>query len=226
MFFLVPVFGLQAQDIVEFVVINDPNDTYVNLRKGNSIQSAVVKKLQNGSVMFCFGKKGNWMEVESMEEDEITAGYVYKDFVKEVTSFTEIKITDKNDQRLVLQGKGIIITIMTGLFNKQLHNYKYDATGNYIIAIDNKKIWGTDGGFPTSEYKLVAIDFNGELYKLPQEALQNLYNPDFSHTRAYYDEVSDSLYITSWNSDGAGGYCLAFVIKNKKYKERITETGF
>lgn len=218
--------SLWAQDIMEFVVIKDPTDTIINIRESYSAQSSIIRTVPNGTVMFCFGSKGNWAGVETMTENEIKGGYIYKSFATPVYAFSELKTTDIKESLLILQGQGIEITINTGSFDEKQHTFKYDETGKYIIAIDDKRVWGTDGGMPTAEYKSVTISFNGDTVTLPKEALHNLYQPNFTHTRAYYDKAADALYITTLNSDGAGGYCLVFVVKDKKYKERVMNTGF
>ncbi|WP_297333305.1 hypothetical protein [Flavobacterium sp.] len=217
---------LWAQDIMEFVVIKDPTDTIVNIRESYTAQSSIISTVPNGTLLFCFGSRGNWASVEAMTGNEIKGGYIYKNFATPIYAFTELKPTDTKENQLVLQGQGIEIIISTGPFDEKQHTYKYDETGKYIIAIDDKWVWGTDGGMPTTEYKSVTVSFNGDTVTLPKEALHNLYQPNFTHTRAYYDEAADALYITTLNSDGAGGYCLVFVIKDKKYKERVMNTGF
>ncbi|WP_348679991.1 hypothetical protein [Flavobacterium coralii] len=217
---------LWAQDIMEFVVIKDPTDTIVNIRESNSAKSSIINVVPNGAVMFCFGSKGNWADVETMTGNEIKQGYIYKSFATLIHAFTELKTIYTKENQFVLQGQGIEIIISTGPFYKEQHTFKYDETGKYIIAIDDKRVWGTDDGIPTTEYKSVTISFDGDTVTLPKEALHNLYQPNFTHTRAYYDKAADALYITTLNSDGAGGYCIVFVIKDKKYKERVMSTGF
>lgn len=226
MFLVLSAQVLWAQDIMEFVVIKDPTDTIVNIRESYTAQSSIIRTVPNGTLLFCFGSRGNWASVEAMTGNEVKQGYIYKSFATPIHAFTELKTIDTKEHQLVLQGQGIEIIISTGPFDKEQHTFKYDETGKYIIAIDDKRVWGTDGGMPTTEYKSVTVSFNGNTVTLPKEALHNLYQPNITHTRAYYDKTADASYITTLNSDGAGGYCLVFVVKDKKYKERVMNTGF
>ncbi|NDI98616.1 hypothetical protein GWA97_05975 [Flavobacterium sp. LaA7.5] len=217
---------LSAQDIMEFVVLNDPNDSHVNLRKTASAKSDIVKKFPNGSVLFCFGQKENWISAEYFENDELISGYIYKDLAKVVSDFTEIKAVSVTKHAAIFKDQNTYVSIIVTPFTKDNHKLTYTEDGNILTAIDGKRIWGTDGGFPRLEYKSIIINISDKIIELPKEAIHNLYEPNLDYTRIYYDEINDTLYITALNSDGAGAYTVALIIKNKKYKERVVEIPF
>ncbi|MCV2484144.1 hypothetical protein OD917_04355 [Flavobacterium sp. SH_e] len=62
--------------------------------------------------------------------------------------------------------------------------------------------------------------------ELPKNSFDDLFEPTLFNTRAYYDTKSNILYITSSNSDGAGGYEIVLVIEKSQYKERKIVYGF
>ncbi len=61
---------------------------------------------------------------------------------------------------------------------------------------------------------------------LPPAALENLYEPNLGSTKVNYDRIKDILYISTMNSDSAGGYFVVWKIEKGKYKERFIAYGF
>ena len=216
--------------IHEFVIIADPEDSFVNLRNTPSIKGSIDEQLQNGKVMFAYEREGNWVlvehsEMESLQNEKLTSGYVHKSRIKTISSLKQIKAASITANKAVFENKNITVEVTTKDFIEPEHTYKLDNNG-YIELIDNKIPWGIDGGLPRTEYKEIIIQINGKSVAMPIEALHNLYEPSLRSTSVYYDADKDSLYIVATNSDGAGGYAAVFIIENKKYKERVLEIPF
>ncbi|WP_169336032.1 SH3 domain-containing protein [Flavobacterium rivuli] len=215
-----------AQDIMEFVVVNDAKDSFVNLRADASAKGKVVQKLANGTVVYALSQKDNWISVEFGEGKKVMSGYIYKSFATLLPTFKEIKLNANTTNSAFFTGDGIAVTITKGKFIKDKHTYTYSKDNNIVETIDGKEIWGTDGTMPTTQYTNVTITFGEQKVELPQTALQNLFNPNLDDTHVYYDSTTDTLYIAAVNSDGAGGYCAALIIQDKKYKVRVVDTPF
>lgn len=62
--------------------------------------------------------------------------------------------------------------------------------------------------------------------ELPKNSFDDLFEPSLYNTKINYDKKNNILYITSSNSDGAGGYEIVWVIEKGKYKERKIAFGF
>jgi hypothetical protein len=211
----------QDGEVVEFIVVNDPADSFVNLRAEASVNAAVLKKLKNGAVGFCFGKKGSWMDFEYMKDDSLVSGEVYASMATPVSDFIKLKSSGSGNS-ISFSGENIKVTISKKEFNYSGHTFEYsEKTPPVLMKIDGKRPWGRDGGLPSYTYDEISIAFGSQTIKLPKEAISDLYEPNLHQfTSIYYDKSKDTLYITASNSDGAGGYEVAWVIENKKYRDR------
>ena len=215
-----------AQDIMEFVVVNDAKDSFVNLRADGSVKGKVVQKLANGTVVYALSQRDNWINVEFGEGKKVVSGYIYKSFATLLPTLKEIKLNANTTNSAFFTGNGIAVTITKGKFIKDKHTYTYSKDNNIVETIDGKEIWGTDGTMPTTQYTNITVTFGEQKVELPQTAFQNLFNPNLEDTHVYYDSSTDTLYITAVNSDGAGGYCAALIIQDKKYKGRVMDVPF
>jgi len=79
---------------------------------------------------------------------------------------------------------------------------------------------------PNSSYKFVKLKVKGKETEVPQESLENLFQPTtiekanhFKYIEINYDKSNDILYISSLNSDGAGSYVVLFVFEKGDFKE-------
>jgi hypothetical protein len=92
--------------------------------------------------------------------------------------------------------------------------------------IDNKKYWGMDGGMPTTQFEKITIKIGQRLITLPKYALEGLYEPNIYSAAANYDNTSDTFYIRTSNSDGAGSYEVIWKVEKGVYKNRLVAYGF
>ncbi|QYJ69133.1 hypothetical protein [Flavobacterium litorale] len=225
--------------IYEFVIITDPEDSFVNLRNTPNIKGSIDKQLQNGKVMFAYEQDGNWILVErskaeGLKNDIATSGYVHKSRVKKISSLKEVKNTSSTNNSISFTSENIFVQITQRNFVKSEHKcfysddeyYHYDKGIYNLELIDGKEPWGTDGNIPRMEYKNITIKIDGKTITLPEQSYKNLYEPNLSNTSVHYDTAKDTLYIIANNSDGAGAYATVLIIENKKYKERVLEIPF
>lgn len=117
----------------------------------------------------------------------------------------------------------IKVIITTGNFDKSKRNILY--IDKYVVKIDNKPFWGTDGGLPTKTIKSVQAIIGKDTIPIPKSKFNDLYNPNLSGT-VYISSDKSRLYIYMINSDGAGGYEVTWIIQNKKYLRRVIGYGF
>lgn len=211
----------------EFAVIND-SDGYTNVRSENNKSSKILDRLNNGHLICVMNPEGNWLNIDySTNKDEIKVGFIYKDRFKLISEFIEMPILKENENELFFSNKTIEVKIAKKNFDKNSHSFKYVKNyPNQISKIDDKDYWGTDGNMPKTEYKDISIIFNNSTLKLPNEALENLYEPNLSSTKVNYDTNNNIIYISAMNSDGAGGYLVVWKIEKGIYKERFITYGF
>ena len=202
-----------------FAVIND-KDGYVNVRKGKSAQSKVLKRLNNKTIVFAYNydktTDGNWIYTD--EE-----GYIYSDRVKWIHKFPIIAKGIAKGNTIVFEGKEIQVTLSTEKFDKSKHSFKYHKEYRDIIEkIDGKPFWGTDGNMPKREYKSIEVKIRGKQVSIPQSAYNDLYE-SYLYTEfnsVHYDKDNDILYIVANNGDGAGAYMVCWQIEKGVYKGR------
>ena len=62
----------------------------------------------------------------------------------------------------------------------------------------------------------------------PAEALTDVFEPNLTErsTCVMADPETDAIYLVGWNSDGAGGYVIAFRFEDGKYAGRIALSPF
>jgi len=210
----------------QFGIINDL-DGFVNVRSSSEKGNNIVDKLENGFIVFSFEPDGNWANINYKKNGKELAGYVYKNKIKYISEFTKVPLKSNDNGIVKLENQNIKIEIAETKFIKEKHNLKfYKNNLHQLDKIDNMQIFGTDGNIPSRQYKSIKIGLKNSTLELPNVALKNLYEPNLENSQANYDKVHDVLYITSSNSDGAGGYEIMWIIENGKYKNRIEAYGF
>ena len=83
-----------------------------------------------------------------------------------------------------------------------------------------------DGGMPTTQFEKIIIKIGQKSITLPNSALTGLYEPNIHSAKVNYDKVTDTFYIQTMNSDGAGSYFVIWKIENGVYKDRLIAYGF
>ena len=209
----------QAIEGGAFAVIND-KDGYVNVRKEKSVQSKVLKKLDNNTLIFVLeydkAYYGNWIYADN-------EGYIYNDRVKWIHKLPKIAKGVVKGNTIVFEGKDIQVALSTEKFDKSKHSFKYHKEYRDIIEkIDGKPFFGTDGNMLKEAYKSIEIKIRGKQVSIPQSAYSDLYEPNLytDLNFVYYDKDSNNLYIVANNGDGAGAYMVCWQIEKGVYKGR------
>ena len=207
-------------------IIKDP-DGFCNVRAEANTQSKIEDTLTNGRFIYHLQDdetKNNWLLVDYHKGKEHRTGYIHKSrvaYLKDMTAFKEIAV---NDTLLKLSLTDMQITIKSGAFVKagRKINYKKPADESpFLIAIDGKTPWGTDGALPHTEYKFIQFKSGNNTLTFPKSSYNDLFEIGSLHgTSAYLDKTTGKIYIEAGNSDGAGSYVVAWVINNGKIEYR------
>ena len=207
-----------------FYVVKDV-DGWVNVRNG---EKEIIDQIENNKIVFVHPDLVNktWTECSFGEEPSTVVGFVHQSRLNKVTNLKNIPLTKEDNTSHTFSNKEYVIKISIEPFVVANRKLKYSKEGDWLISIDGQSIWGVDGGIPRTQYKSIEISKDGVEIAIPQNALHNLFEPTLDNVEVYYDEETNNLYITSLNSDGAGGYVTAWTIENDRYKERLVSNGF
>jgi len=220
-FFLVCVNCITAQD---FYIVED-QDGYANVRNS---ENKIIDKLPSGKAVFSFYDRGNYdkyVDVEYNKGDAHFYANIHESRLKEISSFTEVPIVDSKENSVLLQKESVKVEISKKKYKKGNRTYLHNNE-NLLVRIDEKYIWGTDGGIPKEEYESFKISMGNTNLLLPYNAYSDLFDPNLDYTKIYYNKESDSLYITSMNGDGAGGYVVLWLFQKGIFEERLVLHGF
>jgi hypothetical protein len=210
----------------QFAIVND-KDSLLNVREDGTSNSKVVDRLQNGHLIYCFEDKGNWTNIDYTKNNKELNGYVYKDRYKLISNFPALTISKKTETSITLKNDTLQVIISQSNFDKKKHTIKYFKDyPTQIELIDDKKYWGMDGGMPRTQFENVIIKVGQKTITLPKSALTGLYEPSIYSAEVNYDKLTNTLYIQTMNSDGAGSYLVIWKVSNGKYLERFVAYGF
>lgn len=210
----------------QIAIIDDP-DGYCYVRSSAEKANNIVTKLNNKQFIYCFKSNNNWLNVDYQGNKELLNGYIYQDRVKFISTFPAIPQISKKQLEIIFSKNDIKVLITITKFNKQTASLTYMKNSDrYISKINGKYIWGTDGNMPKMTYASIIVTIAGQRIMLPINAFNDLFEPNFNNTKVNYDKANDILYISSSNSDGAGGYAVVWKIEKGVYKERFVCHGF
>ena len=229
--YIVIIFLVIQSNYAQFARVSDA-DGFVNVRKEGNAKSEIIDKILTNEIVYLVDENErdtNWKyafyESKSMKE---VSGYIHSSRLKMLSDFSEIHFvkTENNTAFFKNDKEKIEVEIAIQSFNSTKNISKFNKKDGFYFAYKNKPIWGTDGGLPNSSYKFVKLKVKGKETEVPQESLENLFQPtiiekanDFKYIEINYDKSNDILYISSLNSDGAGSYVALFVFEKGNFKE-------
>ncbi|WP_018342325.1 SH3 domain-containing protein [Cytophaga aurantiaca] len=222
--FCLTALGTQAQ----LAVIQDP-DGYVNVRSKPDISGEVIMKLTTADIFYCFEEEGqnDWYPIDVYQNGaQHSSGYIHRSRVKFIHDYESISVSQALKDKIVFKNKTIQVDVKTKPFDPKSNTIEYDTEHKYVENINHKKAWGIDGNIPRNAYEYMTVTMNGNKIILPAEAYKQLFEPTLEYMNVYYDVQHDILYIEGLNSDGAGGYTFAIIIKNKKFERTIAMIPF
>lgn len=210
----------------QFAIIRD-NDGFTYVRNEEKKGNNIIDTLKNDHLIYCFEKSNNWTNIDFEKQGKDLNGYIYHNRFKLISSFESFKIQHQTNLSIALKKDSIEIKLFKGEFEKSKYKFKYTSNEKDQIALINReKYWGTDGGIPKYEYTKIIVNLGSQKITLPKAATENLFEPSLFNTEAFYDESTNTIYIQSMNSDGAGSYLVIWKIVNGKYSERFVAYGF
>ncbi|QQD14024.1 hypothetical protein [Sphingobacterium sp. UDSM-2020] len=216
----------------QFAKIID-KDGYVNVRKQATITSDIVSKINTEEIVYAFPdeKLRDWVIVDYTDrQNENITGYVHQSRIKLIESYEKIPIKSFNDSIAKFISKDVSVEIKSEKFDYKKNKRYFSSTKYEDYIVEDKfigqQVWGTDGTVPASHYTSITATIKGRIIQIPKKEIENLFNVNNEFAGCYYDNLNDTLYITTLNGDGAGGYVVLFKIEKGIYKARVVTMPF
>ncbi len=212
----------------QFAFVNS-KPGFADIKESGSSSAKTVSRLNNGSVLYVFDAdtKTGWIPVSFERGGNDISGYLPSDDIVPISKLRPVLYNYSNEHKTILKNADISIVITEANFDRTKARLTFSMENrNYLEKINDKPFYGTDGEVPVRQYGFLHVAIGKEKILIPATALEELYEPTLENTEAFYDAKNDILYITSLNSDGAGGYCVLWIIEKRKYKTRHVFYGF
>jgi hypothetical protein len=226
---LIAILVLTSNAYGQLAVIKDP-DGFTNVRESKSASSKIVGRLNADDIfLYDFDNEGEqWVGVYLDKAGKrYIQGYIHKsrlqplDKLEKATTNKDSRVEKQNE--LILQNDSVKVVIKTANFTPKEHRIGKDKQG-YVTTIDGKAPKGVDGNLPKIELISITVTFNGKPVAIPLSAYNDLYEPNVSSFNIYFDKKGTIFLYMSDNSDGAGGYSVAWIIKDGKYLKRYVDS--
>ena len=202
-------------------------DGFVNVRNGTSVQSEIVDKINSGEIVYIFNignDNEDWLIIDYHKKDDFLTGYVHTSRIKPISDYEYIPSVTDGENGVEFYLRNIEVIIKSEAFNYQ-QNKKYFAEEqlsdkSVIQKYKGQEVWGTDGTIPRTHYTSITARIGNLTIEIPEKEIENLFNVNNELAYCYFNEKTETLYITSSNSDGSGSYDVLFIIEKGKYKGR------
>ncbi len=197
----------------QIAVIKD-KDGFTNVRKLPKSNSEIIYKLKDSEVFSYQGNKSgsDWVTVYISKnkyqlqcgDDDTFIGYIHKSRLCPIEDLTKY-----NGTEFLFKYK---------LQKFSLENKVFDYEGKWLTKINGRKIYGTDGNIPKTEVVGIESSINGNTIEIPEMLYEDIFE---CNNEFIINKNQDDYIVHQWNSDGAGGYLIVWVLGNKKLKQRL-----
>lgn len=197
----------------QVAVIKDV-DGFTNVRKLPKIDSEVIYKLKDSEV-FSYQEnetESDWITVYISKnkyqmgcgEDDTFSGYIHKSRLCPIENLNKYNGTE--------------FSFEYKLKEFSLENKISDFDGKWLTKINGRRIYGTDGNIPKTEVVGIETSINGKSIEISSILYEDIFECDNVFE---INKNKDDYIVHQWNSDGAGGYFIVWVLANEKLKQRL-----
>jgi hypothetical protein len=129
----------------------------------------------------------------------------------------------KKPMSYLLKNDSLQVIVKTDSFFPGGHKIEKNKEG-FVVKIDGKEPKGTDGNLPKVGMTYLSLRMNGKDVFIPSNAYKDLFEPGIATFNVYFDKKGTIYLYMPFNSDGAGGYFVAWAIKDGKYLKRYVDS--
>lgn len=132
------------------------------------------------------------------------------------------------------EGHNVKVIIKSKPFEAAKHKLTY-YNEKFLVKIDNKPYYGHYTQVPANSIAGVTVLVGGDTVEIPAAAYQDLHTPVFAyrdgggtvrtHNRVYLSPDGRNIYIYMLNDEVKGKYEVTWIIQDKKYVQRVVDTG-
>jgi hypothetical protein len=197
----------------QIAIIKD-NDGFTNVRKLPKGDSEIIYKLKDSEIFSYQEQKdeSEWIKVYisknkyqlECNENDTFIGYIHKSRLCPIEDLTKYSGTE--------------FSFRYKLKKFNLENKICDYDGKWLTKINGRRFYGTDGNIPKTEVIGIETSINGNTIEIPEMLYQDIFE---CSNEFIINKNKDDYIVHQWNSDGAGGYLIVWVLGNEKLKQRL-----
>ncbi len=210
-------FVLAYQLVIGQVAIINDSDGWTNVRKAPDGKSEVIHKIYKNEVFWYdyapSDKLQDWISVY-IPKNKFCLGKNSPDFIVGFIHKSRILPLDSLER---YSGKD---------FSFEYEMTDFDPTnriidkenGKWVLFIDGRPVWGTDGNLPKTQVKNIDVEINTKSIKVHQVFYSDIYECDNAFDTY---KIGDTYFVHQWNSDGAGAYEIVWIFTKDGLIQRI-----
>lgn len=208
----------------QFALVED-KDGYTNIRTKGAISAPVGGRISSGSLVYIQEEGKDWSNVDYKEN---ASGYIHNSRLRKIANYQEMPLLRAAGDSIVFKNDSLRIVLREAPFMPRREQLTFTTTADarYLSAINKRPFWGTDGGVPTRQYKLITCYWRGRQVSVPDSMINDVFEPNLDLTHVWYDPHHQRWFIEAINSDGAGGYEVAWMFEQGAYKTRYALIAF
>lgn len=220
-------FCLSSQAQEQFFGVIRDADGYVNVRDSAKI---IIDKLADNQVFFDWDAADwkdstEWHSIEYAAKPGITKsdgekgltrrGRIHRSRICHLGELPQlIEQPNSSDTCLVFANDTLTVEIRLRRFNPRRHKIVRGAERGFIRSIDGcTTLLGIDGDMPRTEYASISVRHPSGVSEFPAQYLAHLYEPATQGVSVALGK-GNALFISTCNSDGAGGYYAVWTVEN------------
>ena len=223
-YLLAILFCLPTQAQQRFFGIIHDADRYANVR---DTSGAVIGKLLDNHVFVDWDVQKShkeWHSIEYGTDTGITKTYphgsthtgeIHKSRVRYLADLPQLKKQPQStDKCLVYANDTLTVEISFQDFNPQKHTIIKDIETKFVLSIDGcSDLTGIDNNIPHKEYASITVKYPAGILEFPTAYITHLYEPNQNNVAVALGK-GNTLFISTQNSDGAGGYYAVWTVEN------------
>ncbi len=208
-------------DFMDIFRVVEDEDGAANVRAGASLDSKITGKVSSGvvvSIMMEIHDKDEWIKIDHGGNPN-GDGFMHRSRLKKLDGWKQVSAAvAKSGDRAAASYDGTEVEVVAVPFNAKKYKIVENPGGGLLV--NGRQLWGTDGGIPGHSIA-VTVRLGGKVIDLPASATSDLFQPNLDSLAILTsDKPNSTIVIAMSNSDGAGGYFVAWSFMKGKYAGR------